>query len=67
MGSELKLARMLLDVCDDIKSSPDDLEDKLAQFLAIFKLLIENDHVDGEEIMRLSERKIKALEKKLKL
>jgi len=58
---------MLLDVCDDIKSSPDDLEDKLAQFLAIFKLLIENDHVDGEEIMRLSERKIKALEKKLKL
>ena len=67
MGSELKLARMLLDVCDEIKSSPDDLEDKLAQFLAIFKLLIENDHVDGEEIMRLSERKIKALEKKLKL
>jgi hypothetical protein len=67
MGSELKLARMLLDVCDEIKSSPDDLEDKLAKFLAIFKLLIENDHVDGEEIMRLSEKKIKTLEKKLKL
>ena len=55
--------KMLKEVCEDIKSSPDKLEERLAKFMAIFKYMIENGLVDGEKIMKLSEKNFKKLEK----
>jgi hypothetical protein len=54
---------MLVKVCEDIVSSQDKLENKLAKFMAIFKLLLENGYVDGENIMKLAEKEIKRLYK----